>query len=163
VESAFAEHRVSLFRYVARLTGSSDVAEDVVQETFMRLAIRPPARLTDLRPWLFTVATNLSHDEDRRTRRQRRLLAQRATEQPVGDPPADPSRHAEQEDLVVRVRQVLGKLNRRDRTALLLRAEGFSHREIGEALDTTTKSVGTLIARALERLAAELDLDPEDA
>lgn len=37
-----------------------------------------------------------------------------------------------------------------------MREEGFKHREIAEALGTTTATVGTLIARSLEKLAALL-------
>ena len=44
---------------------------------------------------------------------------------------------------------------------LLMREEGFSHREIAEAVGTTTGSVGTMIARALDKLAARLQLDEE--
>jgi DNA-directed RNA polymerase specialized sigma24 family protein len=44
-----------------------------------------------------------------------------------------------------------------------MREEGFTHREIAEAVGTTTGSVGTLIARALDRLAERLPLDQEDA
>jgi DNA-directed RNA polymerase specialized sigma24 family protein len=43
-----------------------------------------------------------------------------------------------------------------------MREEGFAHREIAEAVGTTTGSVGTLIARALDRLAQQLPLDAED-
>ena len=43
-----------------------------------------------------------------------------------------------------------------------MRAEGFSHQEIASAVGTTTKSVGTLIARSLDKLANMLTLDRED-
>jgi DNA-directed RNA polymerase specialized sigma24 family protein len=39
--------------------------------------------------------------------------------------------------------------------------EVFSHREIAEAVGTTTGSVGTMIARALDKLATRLQLDEE--
>jgi DNA-directed RNA polymerase specialized sigma24 family protein len=42
-----------------------------------------------------------------------------------------------------------------------MREEGFAHREIAEAVDTTTGSIGTIVARALDKLAAELRLDEE--
>jgi DNA-directed RNA polymerase specialized sigma24 family protein len=42
----------------------------------------------------------------------------------------------------------------------LLREEGFTHREIAEQVSTTTKSVGTLIARALDRVS-KVALTPE--
>jgi DNA-directed RNA polymerase specialized sigma24 family protein len=44
---------------------------------------------------------------------------------------------------------------------LLMREEGFSHREIADAVGTTTGSVGTMLVRALDRLAALLPLDEE--
>lgn len=56
----------------------------------------------------------------------------------------------------------MDRLSERDRTVLLMREEGFRHREIADAVGTTTKSVGTMIARALEKLAGELDLDTGD-
>jgi DNA-directed RNA polymerase specialized sigma24 family protein len=60
------------------------------------------------------------------------------------------------------VRAALQELETRDRTILLMREEGFSHREIAGAVGTTEKSVGTMIARALAKLAQRLDLDAED-
>jgi DNA-directed RNA polymerase specialized sigma24 family protein len=43
-----------------------------------------------------------------------------------------------------------------------MREEGFAHHEIAETVGTTTKSVGTMIARALEKLARHLELDESD-
>ncbi len=60
------------------------------------------------------------------------------------------------------MRAALATLNEKERTVLLMREEGFTHREIAEAVGTTTGSVGTMIARALDRLAERLPLDAED-
>lgn len=160
--AAFREHRAPLFRYVARLTGDADLAEEVVQETFARLVTRSPERLENLRPWLFAVASRVARDEGRRSRRRLRLLAARPQQQPLGDPADDPASNAARANLQERVRAALAGLAERDRTVLLLGESGFSHREIAAAVGTTTKSVGTMIARALERLARELNLDAED-
>jgi RNA polymerase sigma-70 factor (ECF subfamily) len=54
------------------------------------------------------------------------------------------------------VQAALSALPERDRTILLMREEGFTHAEIAAAVGTTTKSVGTLAARALTKLAALL-------
>ena len=51
------------------------------------------------------------------------------------------------------VRAALEKLAERDRTILLMKAEGFSLQEIAQVIGTRPGSVGTLAARALERLA----------
>ena len=56
-----------------------------------------------------------------------------------------------------RVRSALATLSEKERVLLLMREEGFKHREIAAAIGTTTGSVGTLIARALAKLAEHLD------
>ena len=61
------------------------------------------------------------------------------------------------------MREALATLSDKERAVLLMREEGFTHREIAEAVGTTTGSVGTMIARALDKLAQRLDLDAEDA
>src|SRR6185369_5881739 len=54
-----------------RMTGSAADADDVCQETFIRLLQKPPAKREEpLRPWLVRVAVNLSRDVLRRRRRQ---------------------------------------------------------------------------------------------
>jgi RNA polymerase sigma-70 factor (ECF subfamily) len=57
---------------------------------------------------------------------------------------------------VERVREALETLSPRDREMLLLRQEGFSYREIAEVAGVSDRSVGTILARALQRFAGEL-------
>ena len=53
------------------MTGSAADADDILQETFVRLMQKPPADTEEpLRPWLVRVAVNLSRDLLRRRRRQ---------------------------------------------------------------------------------------------
>jgi RNA polymerase sigma-70 factor (ECF subfamily) len=58
---AFDRYRPRIFGFLARLSGRRDVAEDLLQETFLRLAAKAGALRpdTDLRAWLFAVARNL--------------------------------------------------------------------------------------------------------
>lgn len=156
VAAQAAAHRPALLRYLTRFTGDPDLAEDLAQETLVRLGERPPEERSDPRRWLFTVATNLARDAHRRTRRRDRLAREAADRLPLADPPPDPAAAAERGDLVRRVRAALAGLDERDRTILLMREEGFTHREIAEAVGTTTGSVGTLIARALDKVAGAL-------
>jgi RNA polymerase sigma factor (sigma-70 family) len=155
VETIFDAHYDILLRYLVRLTGDPDLAADVAQETFIRLVERHPDE-RQLRGWLFRVATNLVRDTSRVQRRRLELLQQSA------DPPGsagnglDPERTLEVKERRQVVRAALETLSLRDRTLLLMREEGFSHREMAEAVGTTTKSVGSMIARALKKLALEL-------
>ena len=157
----FARHHEELYRYAARFTGDPDLAEDVVQDAFVRLAERPPAEDSQLRGWLFRVATTIALDAMRGARRRLALVRDRPERQPLGDPPADPAAALERKETRRRVREALAALGPRERAVLLMREEGFAHREIAAAVGTTTGSVGTMIARALEKLARQLDLDEE--
>jgi RNA polymerase sigma-70 factor (ECF subfamily) len=159
----FARHHGELFRYVARYTGDADLADDVVQDVFVRLAERPPGHREQLRGWLFRVATTIAIDAQRRGRRRLELMHEQAASLPVAEPPPSPAGLVEQEETRRRVRDALATLNDKERAVLLMREEGFTHREIAEAVGTTTGSVGTMFARALDKLAARLDLDGEGA
>jgi RNA polymerase sigma factor (sigma-70 family) len=158
VDAVFVEHRDAVCRYLTRYTGDADLAEDLVQETFWRLARRPFGAPHHVKGWLFRVATNLAKDA-RKTSRRRGELAQLALAESPAAAPADAGERLERAEVRERVRAALDGLNHKERTALLLREEGFSHREIATAVGTTTGSVGTLIARALAKLARLLDLE----
>jgi RNA polymerase sigma factor (sigma-70 family) len=162
VERLFDEHYQSLYRYLVRFSGDGEVAADAVQEAFLRLVQRPPPDAAFARAWLFKVATNVALENTRARSRRVRLLAASPGRAPMGDPPLSPSALVEAEEQRRIVTEALAALSPKERTALLMREEGFSHREIAEAVGTTTSSVGTLVARGLERLAGALELDRDD-
>jgi RNA polymerase sigma-70 factor (ECF subfamily) len=148
-EALYDEVFPALFRYCNRLTGDPDVAEDVAQEAFVRMLDRavagePPA----LRVWLFKVATHLIRDRWRvSTNRKRLLEIHPVTPGTAPDPEAEVVRREE----VAGVRRALEGLDARDRELLLMREEGFSYREIAEAVGVSSTSVGTLLVRAQKR------------
>ena len=71
VDTLFEEQRRFLWSLCYRMTGNAADADDVVQETFVRVMERPPRRTDEaLRPWLVKVALNLARDLLRRRRRR---------------------------------------------------------------------------------------------
>lgn len=161
VARLFQEHHDALFRYLERFTGDPDLAADAAQEAFVRLAEKGPRHDTHVRAWLLQVATNVVRDDRRAGRGRLALLEAKSDRVPGASPEPDPAEQTEREELRLRVRAALEALNHRERTILLMREEGFTHREIAAAVGTTTKSVGTMIARALEKLSRQLGLEPE--
>jgi RNA polymerase sigma factor (sigma-70 family) len=113
------------------------------------------------RAWLFKVATNVALEGARSRARRSRLLSLAPERAPIADPPRDPHATVEANERRRLVSDMLALLSAKERTALLMREEGFSHREIAEAVGTTTGSVGTLIARALDRLSSHITFDRE--
>jgi len=160
VQQLFAEHYEALFRYLVRLTGDADAAADATQDAFVRLIERPPQD-GQIRAWLFRVATNLVRDESRVRRRRLEILSESVDRAPIGDQPLAPDTALEAKERSLLVREALARLSLRERTVLLMREQGFSHQEIAETVETTTKSVGSMIARALQKLSVELAPFPE--
>lgn len=160
-EALFREHHVPLYRYLLRLTGGDEaLARDAVQHAFTRLLERRPDD-HKLRAWLYRVATNAVRDWRSMERRREELVSEHRNQVPGPVPGERPDRAAEKREEVERVRAALQSLSEKERTVLLMREEGFKHREIAETVGTTTGSVGTMFARALDRLARTLDLDRE--
>ncbi|HEX4628069.1 MAG TPA: RNA polymerase sigma factor, partial [Gemmatimonadales bacterium] len=140
LDAVFAAHRDAVCRYLTRYTGDADLAEDLTQEAFWRLARRHFGAPNHVKGWLFRVATNLAKDA-RKIARRRNDLAQLARVESPTVGPADAQDLLERAELRGRVRTALQGLSHKERTALLLRQEGFAHREIAAAVGTTTGSV----------------------
>src|SRR5690606_25553123 len=149
-EQIFRRLYPSLFRYLHRLTGDPDAADDIAQESFARL-LRRPMPEAEAKPWLFTVATNLVRDSARKSTRRERILER---VRPTPSAPDAPDVVTERNERITLVRQALERLSERDRTLLLMRGEGFTYEEMARAVGVAPASVGTLLARALRRFSA---------
>jgi RNA polymerase sigma-70 factor (ECF subfamily) len=144
----FGEYGSSLYRFCRAALGSGDDAEDIVQDTFLKLLqhLRADGNRANLRAWLFTVAANECRD---RTRWRLRWLPWREDrddrpDTKIAEPPDQPP------DLR-RARAAMRALAPRDRLLLSLRAQGLSYREISAAAEIREQSVGRLLARAVDR------------
>lgn len=157
LEELFEAHNEDLFRFVSRLTNDADYAKDIVQETFLTIAARPLPPEASAKSWLFRLAHNLARSGLRRRSRRLRLLRGNAHGVPAASPVVPPDVGAERAEARAAVRRALDDLSERERTILLMREEGFAHHEIAEAVGTTTKSIGTMFARALTKLERSLD------
>jgi RNA polymerase sigma-70 factor (ECF subfamily) len=147
VAALFDRHFERLYRFLDRLSGEPELAADIAQEAFARLHAR--GALPD-RPeaWLITVAMNLFRNDKSKRARRRQLLTPARAASMLADPPAAPGERMMTGDERARVRAALDRLPERERRMLLLRAEGFSYREMATALDLNDASIGTLLARA---------------
>jgi RNA polymerase sigma-70 factor (ECF subfamily) len=135
-----------LWRYVARVSGREDVADDVLQESYLRLlrSGRCDMELADARPYLFRIATNLLHD---RWRRGDDLQFQQSDEPSIESHPEN----------VLDATRMLHRLKPRARELLWLAyMEGMTHREIADVTGLNVMSVRILLLRARREAAAQL-------
>jgi RNA polymerase sigma-70 factor (ECF subfamily) len=148
-ETAFLEHYEPVFRFAYRIVGSRDEAEDVTQETFLRLLRAWPdvAARAPLRPWLYRVAGrrayNALRSSARRERRQRTVAQQEA--HVVPEDSAAAALASAQRDAV---RRALSALPERQARLLLLRYSGLTYAEVAAAIGVADSSIGTLLSRA---------------
>lgn len=163
-DAAFRSHYDGLYRFLFRMLGSRDEAEDVAQEAFVRLWRQDfdPRRPHNPRAWLYRVAGNLALNLRRgEQRRAGREVAADGGGWPEADNPADAALRAIERG---GVRAALAELPERQARLLLLRHGGLSYQEVAEALGIAPTSVGTLLARAeLAFEAAYRRLDPAAA
>jgi RNA polymerase sigma-70 factor (ECF subfamily) len=148
-DALFADRSAPLYRYLSRLSGDSALAEDIVQECFVKLYQRGTMP-EDPAAWLVTVAHNALRDDQRRGARRGRLLVERSTELPTDDSPPLADAAALAAERVGAVRRALALLPPRDRQLLLLRHEGYSYREIADVLSLSPGGIGTMLARATD-------------
>lgn len=143
--SFYAHMAGPLKGYLRRLTGNIAVAEDLLQDSFVRFlaASGVPDDPNHQKNYLFRIATNLARDHYRRERRP-----------VVAPPPVILSSSAgESGDVWV----LLRRLSPRDRELLVLAyVEGFTHREIAGVTGLVRASVKPLLFRARRRFAAAL-------
>lgn len=152
-EAAFEEwvrryqHPVINFCY--RLLGDAAEAEDVAQEVFVRLyqhigAYRPTGSFEG---WLFTVARHVCLDRLRYRRRHPTACLETAPE------PVAYSREVETRELGRVIAAAVARLPEDQRTALVLAEyHGFSHAEIAEVMQCSSKAVECRLYRAKQTL-----------
>jgi RNA polymerase sigma-70 factor, ECF subfamily len=143
-----------LYGFAVAVSRDGSAAEDLVQESFLRLVREHRAGRApdDARTWLFRVCTNLS-----RSRFRRWLVAERRENllysDDVGESPEVAVLRSESR---VSVRRALAGLPEGARTALMLSARGFSGPEVARIIGRSDGATRTLLWRARAELRRSL-------
>jgi RNA polymerase sigma-70 factor (ECF subfamily) len=159
-DAIFEQFHVRLLTFLVRLCRSRDVAEDLAEETWLRLVghahrLRPDTRLL---PWLFTVARNL-HVSYRRSR----SLETSCTDSliglwPSGSPQPSPFEETAASELEARLETALADLPERLREAVLLVAvEGVAPVEAAAICGVSPEAMRQRVSRGRALLAEMLD------
>jgi RNA polymerase sigma-70 factor, ECF subfamily len=151
-EQLFDRYSPRIYNYIRRVTNDCTAAEDLVQETFLRVFThaRRLGSDTNFSAWLYRIATNLCRDYFRQSVRRKR-----ASEQLLR---ASVDAEANEKMLLERERtdqltRALGNLPADYQAALLLKyMEGLSYCQIGVVLSMSEAAVTSLLYRARTEL-----------
>jgi RNA polymerase sigma factor (sigma-70 family) len=140
--------RRALRSYICRVASNETVADDITQESYIRLLNAPPMREAQRRSYLYRVATNLVMDYRRAQTRQRTWWQHFTGFEQSTDARLD---------LIPDMHKLFAKISMQERALLWLAyVDGAEHREIAEILRLKEKSVKVLLHRARRRMEAIL-------
>jgi RNA polymerase sigma-70 factor (ECF subfamily) len=154
----YRELRKPLLRYLVCLGLSSDEAQDVVQDAFLRLHqhLAAGGSQESIRSWVYRVAHNQARNRQKSYHRKfsapleagfNAILDQATPEQVVLD-----------KEKFRQLAKAIRLLERGERECLLLRAGGLRYREIGEVLGVPTSTVADTVDRAIKKLAEKCNV-----
>jgi RNA polymerase sigma-70 factor (ECF subfamily) len=150
-EAVFKAFNGRLYNFLARLSNRRDVAEDLLEETWVRLVVharrlRPD---TELGRWLFTVARHLHASHCRSRLMEDSHAAALIGLWPSGQRQPSPFEAIEANEAQEHMAKVLASLPLRYREALLLVVvEGLPHSEAAEICGVTTEAMRQRLSRA---------------
>ena len=160
-EALVRRYQRPLATYLYRMTGSRAAADDLFQETFLRVLRGLPGydERGKFSSWLFGIATNVASDAWRRNRGWR----EQVTSDPEAvdpDPAPMPDVEAERRDILEKIESALPEIPLKQRRVFLLRQHtDLTFRKIAELLDEPLNTVLGHMRYATIRLRRALDLD----
>lgn len=153
-EEAFSLHHRTVFRAARSVVQDAALAEDITQETFLRL-YKHQASITDsemLRPWLIRVAINVAKNTIRgnvRANTRDENYVKEYVETSVQSIEID----YEEYSGVNEIYRALNKIKEPLRSCLILKQQGLSYKEIAASLELNESSIGTFVARARQEFS----------
>jgi RNA polymerase sigma-70 factor, ECF subfamily len=168
-EILLTRHRKAIYNFILRFVGSREVAEDLLQETFLRVikgaeAYKRQAKFTT---WLYTIARNLCVDQSRRAKHRKAqsldaplsasnesstLLDVLPNEQMGAD------RKTINKELHVRLHGALAQLSEEQREVFLMREFlDMPFKDIADVVGVPENTVKSRMRYALEKLRLELE------
>ena len=161
-DDVHAAFNTRLFTFLVRLSRRRDVAEDLLEETWLRL-VKHAKRLgadTRLGPWLFTVARNLHVSYVRSRMLEDSAAASLIALWPFSLERSSPFEAAAASELERRIERALATMPAVSREVLLLVAvAGLDHSDAAEICGITPEALRQRLHRARETLSKVLERD----
>ncbi len=152
IEILYQENRRAICAYLVYLGVSSDQAQEITQEAFLRLheSMRQGAAIENARAWLFRVAHNLGMKMRSEGRYFRSAGTDWERQRSSSESPESAVINRERHQIVS---SALEDLSPQQRNCLYLRAKGLRYKEIAEVMGISSSTVNEFLRRAIARLS----------
>lgn len=154
LQDLYEIHGPSLARYIRRITGQAELAEDLLQETFVQALHRIDglAQVVSPKAWLFTIARNLSMTAYRKQRNTYRLSEEIAE-----------SDESQENPRLHQMRRAICSLADKHREILGLRLhDELSYEEIAHVLNIPVGTVRSRLHHAVRQLREKIISEVSD-
>jgi RNA polymerase sigma-70 factor, ECF subfamily len=158
-EEIMERHEREIMRYLLRVSGDREDAADLFQETWLRAYGAYP-RLepeSDVRPWLYAIATNLCRNRARDGARRARVIVPDSEESLAGRTIGTHRRSLDENEgyAAVHMRELISDLPTKQRQALYLRYfAGLDYDEVAVAMGCSEDSARANVSQAMKKLKA---------
>ena len=152
-EALYHRHKMALYRTALAISGDRFLAEEILQEVFLRAYRHLPQMRTDVSPapWLYRVMVNLTYDITARRRRKQTMLQKLADWLPT--PIKSPEKQVETQELQTMVLKAINRLEIKQRTTLVLfYLQDLSLEEIAEIMNVPVGTVKSRLYYARKKL-----------
>jgi len=158
LKGLFLKHADTLRGYLSRKIRDPQLAADLVQESFLRLAQKPPSEHIDnSQGYLYRTASNLLIDHIRQEARRKTDSVPHEALAEIEDETAGLEAHAMVQQQRRALKQVMAELPERTRQIFRLnRIEGMTHAQVARHLDISDSSVQKHLAKALAHVMTRL-------
>ncbi|MBR1723952.1 MAG: sigma-70 family RNA polymerase sigma factor, partial [Ruminococcus sp.] len=169
IDRLYKEHRDGLYRYVLKIVGSRELAEDITEDAFLR-SVEKHGDLKEtaaFRSWLYTIAYRKCLDcinEQKRTVSLDSDGGSAAAEERarLNEPLRLPEDYAVNEDTKRRLGGLIEQLKPSMRSAVMLYYyDGLSMEEVAKRLGISSNAASQLLFRARRKLKKQLERLPE--
>lgn len=167
-DSLYQEYRSAVYSFACYLTQNSGEAEDLFQETWLRVVHHLPKKVEkrSAKAWVFTITANLHKDSLRKKRIRRAFFLQKASRSApdeegsaflFGSSISGETSGANRVDMRRDIAQAMAQLPEQQRGIFALREiEGMKYSEISDIYGIPVGTVKSLMFRAVRRLRREL-------
>ena len=145
-------HFEKIFKFAYRLIADQAKAEDIAQDTFLKLYyhLRENKNIANPKSWLYKVASNLSINHIKRTKHYQEITREQLKDQ---NQDFNFEEDFERKERIKLVKKAVQKIPVRDRILLNLHYDGVSYKDIAEIINVSDTSVSKMLIRAINKVS----------